>query len=162
IKRLRERGGRHKYDNSMDGTNGSDLNVYANVRFSEIKVDKRRGFSCRMEFTQPPMRRHSENKNSRLQYWNKSRKLMNGSLICLLWPSDNNSSDNADNGPQFSLYFGTVSLRDENLLAQKQHTAVVDISFIDTSIYEIALKEIMKKNSNKQTTGCFMVESTGV
>ncbi|CAG8544268.1 4974_t:CDS:2, partial [Cetraspora pellucida] len=162
IKRLREHGGRHKYDSSADGTNGSDLNVYANVRFSEIKVDKRRGFSCRMEFTQPPMRRHSENKNSRLQYWNKSRKLMNGSLVCLLWPSDKNSSDNANNDPQFSLYFGTVSLRDENLLAQKKLTAVVDISFIDTSIYIIALKDIMKKNSNKQTTGCFMVESTGV
>ncbi|CAG8548421.1 10476_t:CDS:10, partial [Dentiscutata heterogama] len=159
IKKLRERGGRHKYDNSIDGTNGSDLNVYANVQFSEIRVDKRRGFSCRMEFTQPPMRRYSENKQSRVQYRTKSRKLMNGSLVCLLWPSKNESSDN---DPQFSLFFGTVSLRDENLLALKQHTAVIDISFIKTSIYMIALKEIMKKNSNNPTKGCFMVESTGV
>ncbi|CAG8682106.1 24657_t:CDS:10, partial [Gigaspora margarita] len=159
IKRLRERGGRHKYDNSVDGTNGSDLNVYANVQFFEIKVDKRRGFSCRMEFTQPPMRRYSENKQSRLQYWNKSRKLMNGSLVCLLWPSENESSDS---DPQFTLFFGTVAHRDENLLALKQHTAMIDISFIDTSIYIIAMKEIMKKNSNIHTQGCFMVESAGV
>ncbi|CAG8526836.1 2633_t:CDS:10, partial [Gigaspora rosea] len=159
IKKLRERGGRHKYDNSVDGTNGSDLNVYANVQFSEIKVDKRRGFSCRMEFTQPPMRRYSENKQSRLQYWNKSRKLMNGSLVCLLWPSENESSDS---DPQFTLFFGTVSLRDENLLALKQHTAMIDISFIDTSIYIIAMKEIMKKTANTHTKGCFMVESAGV
>ncbi|CAG8550528.1 6058_t:CDS:10 [Dentiscutata erythropus] len=135
IKKLRERGGRHKYDNAMDGTNG------------------------KWNLRNPPMRRYSENKQSRVQYWSKSRKLMNGSLVCLLWPSKNDSSDN---DPQFSLFFGTVSLRDENLLAQKQHTAMIDISFIDTSIYIIALKEIMKKNSNKQTKGCFMVESTGV
>ncbi|CAG8513757.1 2001_t:CDS:2 [Scutellospora calospora] len=94
IRRLQERGGRHKYD-GLNGTDGSDL---------QIKVDKRRGFSCRMEFTQK---------------------------------------------------INKVDCKDKNV-------ALVDISFINTSIYIIAMKEIMKKKSNNRTTGCFMVESTGV
>ncbi|CAG8719623.1 4995_t:CDS:10, partial [Gigaspora margarita] len=158
IKKLQEHGGRHKYENK-EGMDGGDLNVYANVHFSDVKVDQKRGFSCRMGFTQPPMRRNSGN---RQQYWNKSGKLMNGSLVCLLWPSENRSPNN---DLQFSLFFGTVSSRDEKLLSRDQHIALIDISFIDSLIYQLALNEIKKKNSggsNEPTTRCFMVESTGV
>ncbi|CAG8532918.1 23815_t:CDS:10 [Gigaspora margarita] len=161
IKKLQEHGGRHKYENK-EGMEGGDLNVYANVHFSVVKVDKRRGFYCRLGFTQPPMRCHSESKEGRLQYWDKSRKLLTGSLVCLLWPSENSS---LNNGLQFSLFFGTVVLRDEHLLSQNQNIAFIDISFIDSEIYQIALKEINKKffnDSNEQKTGCFMVESIGV
>ncbi|CAG8471028.1 5060_t:CDS:10 [Dentiscutata erythropus] len=155
IKKLQEHGGRHKYEDKK-GMEGGDLNVYANVHFSAVKINKRRGFSCQMGFTQPPMRRNS---GSRLQYWNKSGKLMNGSLVCLLWPSGNNSPNSS---LQFSLFFGTVSLRDEKLLSRNQHIALIDISFIDSQIYQIALEEVKKKNFSEQTAGCFMVESTGV
>ncbi|CAG8508580.1 12330_t:CDS:10 [Dentiscutata erythropus] len=158
IKRLQEHGGRHKYEDK-EGMEGGDLNVYANVHFSDIKFNQRQGFSCQMSFTQPPMRRHSGSKQDRLQYWKKSGKLMNGSLVCLLWPSGNNSPNS---GLQFSLFFGTVSFRDENLLSQDQQIALIDISFIDSRTYQIALEEIKRKNFSKQTAGCFMVESTGV
>ncbi|CAG8476927.1 30534_t:CDS:10 [Gigaspora margarita] len=147
IKRLQGHGGRHKYE----GMEGGDLNVYANVHFSDVNVDKRRGFYCRMGFTQPPMQRNS---GSRQQYWNKSGKLMNGSLVCLLWPSENNSPNN-----------NLHAFRDEKLLPRDQHIALIDISFIDSLIYQLALKEINKTNSggsNKQMKRCFMVESTGV
>ncbi|CAG8473184.1 15643_t:CDS:10 [Racocetra fulgida] len=100
----KEHGGKHKYDDKGD-MDGGDLNVYANVHFSEINVDLRRGFSCRMGFTQPKMRRNLDSKQ-----------------------------------------------------------ALVDINFIDSLVYQIALKEIKKQNSgnsNEQTTGCFMVESIG-
>ncbi|CAG8665908.1 19931_t:CDS:10, partial [Gigaspora rosea] len=141
IKRLQEHGGRHKYE-SKEGMEGGDLNVYANVHFSVVKVENRR--------------------EDRLQYWDKSKKLLTGSLVCLLWPSENSSPND---GLQFSLFFGTVVLRDEDLLSQNQNIAFIDISFIDSEIYQIALKEINKKNfndSSEQKTGCFMVESIGV
>ncbi|CAG8733158.1 20730_t:CDS:2, partial [Racocetra persica] len=160
FQKLQEHGGKHKYDDK-EGMDGGDLNVYANVHFSDINVNLRRGFSCRMGFTQPKMRRNLDSKQGRSQYWNKSSKLMNGSLVCLLWPSENSSpNDNI----QFSLFFGTVLSRDEDLLSRNQHVALVDISFIDSLVYRIALEEIKKKNSgnpNEQTTRCFMVESIG-
>ncbi|CAG8850749.1 44923_t:CDS:2, partial [Gigaspora margarita] len=43
-------------------------------------------------------------------------------------------NESSDSDPQFTLFFGTVSLRDENLLALKQYTAMIDIKTLPSNL----------------------------
>ncbi|CAG8561182.1 11716_t:CDS:10, partial [Acaulospora morrowiae] len=150
IQKLKTQGGRYG--------NNRDLNVYTNVEFSEIVIDKHKGFSCRIAFT-PPISKQTA--RERKAYWGKVRRLMHGNLVCLLWPNE----DAYDNGKKtisakdYSLYFGTVASRNEDMLAEE--SAKIDINFIDVAIYSIAIKDILSKHSsNKIVKHRFMIEST--
>ena len=106
LRKFQERGGRYKYES---GQENGDLYVYSNARFSEITVDKRRGFSCRISFTGPKNTGRTE--RERIFYWQRSKKLMNGNLVCFLWPTENDSTNhnnhnNVPNATQYSLFFG--------------------------------------------------------
>ena len=84
LRKYKEIGGKYKFDNGQD--NG-DLFIYPKARFVGIAVDKRRGFSCRVAFAAP--KNIGKSVKERTLYWKKhSKKLMNGTLICLLWPED--------------------------------------------------------------------------
>ncbi|CAG8498535.1 6255_t:CDS:10, partial [Acaulospora morrowiae] len=150
IQRLKTQGGRY-------GDN-RDLNVYTNVEFSEIVVDKHKGFSCRIAFT-PPISKQTA--GERKAYWGKVKRLMHGNLVCLLWPNEN-AYDNGNktiSAKDYSLYFGTVASRNEDMLAEE--SAKIDINFIDVTIYSIAIKDILSKHSsNKIVKHRFMIEST--
>ncbi|CAG8640251.1 1615_t:CDS:10 [Funneliformis mosseae] len=162
IKKFREVGGRYRYNSGQD--NG-DLYIYPNVRFAGITVDKRRGFSCRIAFTGP--KNVGRTKGDRIVYWQRSKKLMNGNLVCLLWPTENtalvNNKNNIPNATQYSLFFGVIVQRDEKLLAKYDDRVEIEINFSDATVYPLALNDISsQKNQNMVKTSRFMVESTGV
>ncbi|PKC68583.1 hypothetical protein RhiirA1_534115 [Rhizophagus irregularis] len=161
VKKLREEGGRFRYDK---GDISGDLNVYANIRFVSINVHKYRGFISRVAFT-PPKIRSAKDEKYRLQYWERSRKLMNGSLICVLWQNENgNSLNNNETNPTptYSLYFGVVVEKNERLLSRFETEAMIDIHFIESSIYPIVLEDISMGRNHPARVKRFMVESTGV
>ncbi len=160
------------------------LQIYNNIEFFDITCDSRRGFAYTLRFS-PPKIRGARNERDRMAYWKKSKRLLNGSLITLLLPNsdskrknpnftndNNNSSNNTpfkNNSDMFSVYFGVVVLRNEEFLGKNADSAYINVSFNDSSIYPIALNEILKshnKNNNMTTEQSiekrFLVESTGV
>ena len=104
IAKLLDKGGRFKSDKG--NRSGGDLNVYTNVKFKEIQVNKNRGFLVRVGFKQP---KAIKTKEQRQFYWERSRKLMHGSLICVLWANDYEEDQEITSSKNaFSLYFGGV------------------------------------------------------
>ncbi|GBC01063.1 hypothetical protein RclHR1_04050006 [Rhizophagus clarus] len=161
LKKVQERGGRFSYS---DGINeNGDLQVYTNVQFANISCDRRKGFACTIRFTPP--RSSAKNEKGRKEYWEKSKKLLTGSLVTIILPNPNpkrvNSYTTTNVSDLYSLYFGVVVSRDEKALSKDENFSEIDINFIDPLIYPIALSEIsnFKKNSSEKR---FMVESTGV
>ncbi|RIA86082.1 hypothetical protein C1645_780424 [Glomus cerebriforme] len=159
VKKLREEGGRFRYDK---GDISGDLNVYANIRFVSINVHKYRGFISRVAFTPPKIKSAKDEKN-RLHYWERSKKLMSGSLICVLWQNENSLNNNETNPmPTHSLYFGVVVEKNEKLLSRYETEAMIDVHFIESSIYPIVLEDISMGRNHPARIKRFMVESTGV
>ncbi|CAB4399021.1 unnamed protein product [Rhizophagus irregularis] len=164
LKNIQEKGGRFRYDNT------GDLQVYTGIQFVDIACDKRKGFSCTLRFT-PPNIRSASNLEGRIEYWRKCKKLQIGSLVTLLLPnqdiiqaqSNNFVNGNISNSDLYSLYFGVVVTRKEEDLAGYDR-ATIGINFIDSSIYPIALDEILNydKITEKSLEKRFMLESTGV
>ncbi|RIA89999.1 hypothetical protein C1645_805971 [Glomus cerebriforme] len=174
LKRIQEKGGRFKYNNGI--TDNGDLQVYTHIQFIRIDCDRRKGFSCTLRFT-PPSFRNSQNPRGRKEYWEKSKKLLTGSLVAILLPNPNsirsqssNSANSSNNimsiskSDLYSIYFGVISSRDEISLSRYEDFAEINISFIDTSIYPVALNEISNfdKITKQSLEKRFMVESTGV
>ncbi|CAB4484431.1 unnamed protein product [Rhizophagus irregularis] len=172
LKKIQDGGGRFSYNNGVN-ENG-DLQVYTNIRFANIICDKRKGFACTIRFTPP--RISAKNARGRREYWERSKRLLTGSLITLILPNPNpkkvDSDDSTNNNINtsisnfdfYSLYFGVVISRDEVALSRDENSASIDIHFIDPSIYPIALSEIINYNKTRKESleKRFMVESTGV
>jgi hypothetical protein len=167
LKKIQEGGGRFSYNNGVN-ENG-DLQVYTNIRFANIICDKRKGFACTIRFTPP--RISARDARGRREYWERSKRLLTGSLITLILPNsslkkddDDNNTTSISNSDLYSLYFGVVVSRDEVALSRDEYSAEIDINFIDPSIYPIALSEISNFNKTKKRSleKRFMVESTGV
>ncbi|GBC28104.1 uncharacterized protein OCT59_008525 [Rhizophagus irregularis] len=164
LKNIQEKGGRFRYDNT------SDLQVYTGIQFVDIVCNRRKGFSCTLRFT-PLNVRSARNLEGRIEYWRKCKKLQVGSLVTLLLPnrdiiqaqSNNFVNGNVNNSDLYSLYFGVVVTRKEEDLADYDH-ATIGINFIDSSIYPIALDEILNRDkiTKKSLEKRFMLESTGV
>jgi hypothetical protein len=161
LKKIQERGGRFSYNNGVN-ENG-DLQVYTNIQFANISCDRRKGFACTIRFTPP--RSSAKDAKARREYWEKSKRLITGSLVTIILPNPNpkkvNSKTTVSNSDLYSLYFGVVVSRDEKALSKDESFSEIDINFIDPSIYPIALSEI--SNFTQSSPGKrFMVESTGV
>ncbi|GBC02767.1 hypothetical protein RclHR1_04800007 [Rhizophagus clarus] len=161
LKNIQEKGGKFRYDKS------NDLQVYTGIQFVDIVCDKRKGFSCTIKFT-PPNIRSARNLEDRIEHWKKCKKLQVGNLVSLLLPNRNiiqaQSNNFGTNDSSFySIYFGVVVQRDERNLAGYDR-ATIGINFIDSSIYPIALDEILNydKITKKSLEKRFMLESTGV
>ncbi|PKC62485.1 P-loop containing nucleoside triphosphate hydrolase protein [Rhizophagus irregularis] len=172
FKKIQEEGGRFSYNNGV--SENGDLQVYTNIHFTNISCDRRKGFACTISFTPPRISTKSE--KGRREYWEKSRRLLTGSLVTLILPNPNpkkvnsddstnsNASTSISNIDLYSLYFGVVVSRDEKALSSKENSAEIDIDFIDPSIYPIALSEFSEysKTKKRPLEKRFMVESTGV
>ncbi|CAG8553649.1 12048_t:CDS:2, partial [Funneliformis mosseae] len=158
FKKLREEGGRFRYDK---GDISGDLNVYPNIRFVSINVNRYRGFISRVAFT-PPKIKSAKDEKQRLHYWERSRKLMSGSLICVLWQNKVNEDSDPNSSQTYSLYFGVVVEKNEKRLSRFETEAMIDIHFIESSIYPIVLEDISMGRDHPSRPKRFMVESTGV
>ncbi|RHZ83153.1 hypothetical protein Glove_99g360 [Diversispora epigaea] len=161
IEKYKKSGGRFKCENS----DGGDLNVYPNIHFTEVIADKNNGFFFRVAFTPPSTRMSTKTAKDRKLYWQKAKKLGYGNLVCLLWPNEDIhnyvGNPNSAISSKYSIYFGTIAHRDENILSQNQEFAEIGINFIDSSLYKTAMKDISFKYKNKRDIGYrFLVEST--
>ncbi|CAG8587545.1 4956_t:CDS:10, partial [Diversispora eburnea] len=135
--------------------------------FRTIIADKNNGFYFRVAFTPPSTRMSTKSVTDRKMYWQKAKKLGYGNLVCLLWPNEDIhnyvGNSNSAISSKYSIYFGTIAHRDENILAKNQEFAEIGINFIDASLYTTAMKDISfrHKNKNKRDIGYrFLVEST--
>jgi hypothetical protein len=170
LKKIQDRGGRFSYS---DGTNKNcDLQVYTNIQFADISCDRKKGFVCTIKFT-PPIT-SAKDATGRKEYWERSKKLLTGSLVTLILPNPNSKKVNSNNSTinnnnattvndfdLYSLYFGVVATRDLKALSEDEDFAEIVINFIDSSIYPIVLSET--SNFTQSSPGKrFMVESTGV
>ncbi|PKC03010.1 hypothetical protein RhiirA5_452565 [Rhizophagus irregularis] len=157
LKKIQDKGGRFSYN---DGTNRNcDLQVYTNIQFADISCDRKRGFACTIRFT-PPIT-SAKDAIGRKEYWERSKKILVGSLVTLILPNQKLKPTSINKFDFYSLYFGVIVTRDLNALSKDEHSAEIVINFIDPSIYPIALSEIsnFRKGSLEKR---FMVESTGV
>ncbi|CAH1761849.1 12644_t:CDS:10 [Entrophospora sp. SA101] len=139
LKRFRENGRFKDENNKIDS---GDLHLYNDIKFTNINVDKKRGLLCKVAFQQPRMR-SARTEKDRQQYWEKSQKLMNGSLVCLIWPMDDvtmlnrvttriNEIDNQEPvNNKYELFFGTVATRNEKAMAKDKNICEVEIEFMD-------------------------------
>lgn len=156
LEKLRKGGGKFKNE-KLDG---GDLFVFSNVRFTEIEADVKNGIFLRVSFTQPSAK--TKTAKDRKGYWRKSNKLGLWNLVCLLWPKEGYLHRGSSIESKYSIYFGTVVHRDEDLLSKDESHAVIGINFIDSSLYSIAKKEILSRNLKKENNkgDRFLVEST--
>ncbi|CAG8568516.1 1267_t:CDS:10 [Funneliformis mosseae] len=143
LMKIQKDGGKFKYENG-------DIQIYVRIQFVEIVCDRRNGLVCTLRFD--PKYRKAKNEKERKEFWEKSKRLMNGSLVCLLLPKSNKG---------YSLYFGVVISRNDKSLAKNADYAEIGINFMDPSIYTVALAEI-SKSDKISLENRFMVESTGV
>ncbi|CAG8664764.1 859_t:CDS:1, partial [Diversispora eburnea] len=145
-------GGRYKSENS----DGGDLTVYPNIHFTEVIADSHKGFFFRVAFTPPSTKMTTRTERDRKDYWKKAKKLGNGNLVCLLLPNEdiNNYIGNSNSiSSKYSLYFGTIVNRDEHILARNKEFAEIGINFIDTSLYPVAIKDILLRHKNNREIG---------
>ncbi|EXX71059.1 uncharacterized protein OCT59_017734 [Rhizophagus irregularis] len=158
LKKMQDEGGRYT------GNDNSDLYVYPYIQFVNIICDRKKGFACTLRFT-PPKIRDAKDEFERREYWEKCKRLLTGNLVILLLPSRRAQLNNFTNSEGlYSIYFGIVASRDEKILAKYDDHAEIDISFIDSSIYSIALNEISNydriiRNSLEKR---FLIESTSI
>ncbi|GBB88735.1 hypothetical protein RclHR1_15310002 [Rhizophagus clarus] len=165
LKKVQNGGGRFSYN---DGTNeNGDLNVYTNIQFANITCDRKKGYACTILFTPPKI--SARGVRGRREYWEKSKRLLNGSLVTIILPNPDSKGRDSKNSSisksdLYLLYFGIVIFRDERALSRDENCAEIDINFIDPSIYPIALNEISNFDKTKKISlkNRFMVESTGV
>ncbi|GBB94416.1 hypothetical protein RclHR1_02350015 [Rhizophagus clarus] len=165
LKKVQDLGGRFSYN---DGSNeNSDLQVYTNVQFANITSGLRKGFACTLRFTPP--RISAKGVKGRREFWERSKRLLNNSLVAVILPNPNPQKTDPDttsisNSDLYLLYFGVVVTRDEKALSKDENFAEIEVNFIDPSIYSIALEDISNFNKSKKTSSKnrFMVESTGV
>ncbi|CAG8485482.1 12101_t:CDS:10 [Funneliformis mosseae] len=136
------------------------LHVYTDPQFISITFDKRKGLVYTLRFTPPKIRNKHNNVRDRQAFWEKSKRLLTGSLVTLLLPNPNAQSIS----DRYSVYFGVVASRDERDLARNLEYSDIGINFVDLSIYPIALDEILNphKVTEKSLEQRFMVECTGV
>ncbi|CAB4391624.1 unnamed protein product [Rhizophagus irregularis] len=146
--------------------NNSDLQVYANVEFTNIGCNRRNGLFCTLKITPTPRKRKT--------YWQNSKRLLSGNLVALLLPNPNfkqSPSDINGNIPMsdselYSIYFGVIISRGE---ITDEHIRI-HINFDDSSIYPIALNKVSKfRNSimendlnNSTKEKIYIVESTNI
>jgi hypothetical protein len=158
LRKIQEEGGRYS------GSNNGDLYVYPYIQFVNIICDRRKGFACTIRFT-PPKIQNAKDEFDRREYWEKCKRLLTGNLVVLLLPSRRAQLNNFSNIESlYSIYFGIVTSRDEKILSKYDDHAEIDINFIDSSIYPIALNEIsnydrITKNSLEKR---FLLESTNI
>ncbi|CAB5216785.1 unnamed protein product [Rhizophagus irregularis] len=154
FKNIQQEGGRFTYDGGI--TDNGDLQVYTYVQFINITCDRRKGLAYTMRFTFPKIR-GAKDEFERKEYWEKSKRLLTGNLVALLLPSKRFENN-------YSIYFGIVTSRDEKILAKYDDRADIDISFVDPSIYSIALNEISNYDriTDQSLEKRFLVESTSI
>lgn len=132
---LSKRGGWYKsFD---DGVDSIIFAVYTGVRFTSIGS---RGASVCAEIDTPPGRARSSHSGERLSFW-EHKKLMNGSLIALVWKS----------GGEVSIHLGTVASSADDLKAsakQKRDTVAIQLSFFDPGTELRILQELKHKNES--------------
>lgn len=114
--------------------------VYTNITFSPLTLD-RRGVSCVLNFDAPPFRgARSQHPNERSSYWESAtkKKLMQGSLIALIWGTSRSDT---------KVYLGIVVSSSRDLAASAADNneplrLTVKISFMDPEVEIRALEEI--------------------
>ncbi|GBB94408.1 hypothetical protein RclHR1_02350007 [Rhizophagus clarus] len=157
LRKIQEEGGRYS-------ENDSDLYVYPYIQFVNIICDRRKGFACTIRFT-PPKIRGAKDESDRKEYWEKSKRLLTGNLVILLLPSIRAQLNNLTNNEGlYSVYFGIITSRDEKALSKYDDHAEIDVSFIDSSIYPIALNEISNYDriTKRSLEKRFLIESTSI
>ncbi|RHZ77953.1 hypothetical protein Glove_168g248 [Diversispora epigaea] len=160
IDNYKKSGGRYKSD-------GGDLNVYPNIHFTEVIADSRNGFFFRVAFTPPSTKMSTQTLEDRKNYWRKTKKLINGNLVCLLWPNEDINdyvgNSNSTIASKYSIYFGIIADRDEYSLTKDIEFAKIGINFIDTKLHPIAIKDIsFKHKNNREISYRFLIESTNL
>src|SRR6266542_4577046 len=96
-KKIQKDGGKFKYNNGIN-ENG-DIQVYVGVQFIKMICDRRKGFVCTIRFATKYNK--AKNEKERREFWERSKKLLTGSFVCLLLHKSSNKE-------LFSLYFGVV------------------------------------------------------
>ncbi|GJP50063.1 hypothetical protein CLOM_g9207 [Closterium sp. NIES-68] len=104
------------------GFSSEDMDVYLlrDVKVLSINTDKRSGVFFLIDFMEPPMPR-GRRAHNRVEFWENTRRLQNGSLVCL-WIRDmqptggHRGQDNTDSGSH-RLVFATITARDTQRLA---------------------------------------------
>ncbi|CAG8622792.1 22327_t:CDS:10, partial [Racocetra persica] len=123
----------------------SSLNVYTNLRFVSCASCDNNIF-CEVAFKPPKMNSEKSNKQDF-----KYKELKRGSLICVIWKRD---------CLKYELYFGEVTKSNESSLNNEE--AIVNICFVDHSIYQIACDDIEKGMEYPDRPRRFMVETPSV
>ncbi|GJP50064.1 hypothetical protein CLOM_g9208 [Closterium sp. NIES-68] len=109
------------------GFSSEDMDVYLlrDVKVLSINTDKRSGVFFLIDFMEPPMPRSRRAARNRVEFWENTRRLQNGSLVCL-WIRDTSSfppgghrgvADPARDLGSHRLVFATITARDTKRLA---------------------------------------------
>lgn len=115
--------------------------VYSNVSFAPLTLD-RRGVSCGVEFDAPPGNgARSPRAAERAAYWEHKKKLMQGSLVALLWKS----------AGEVQVYLGIVTTSSKDLVASVRNNANplrvrISISFFDPQVETRILDDIKRSS----------------
>ncbi|KAF9161285.1 hypothetical protein DFQ26_004686 [Actinomortierella ambigua] len=138
---------------------GADVALYAygNIQFLGTNTERRLQGSIKIAFDQPPQLK-GQNTKQRTTFWERSkRRLMQGSLVCFIFPADEGGLDTGHEGPaKVHLSLGVVSVREASELAKDAKKAAVNITL--TSHDEL---HRFVTASTKGQQDIFMVESMG-
>ncbi|KAF9302798.1 hypothetical protein BGZ74_004840, partial [Mortierella antarctica] len=135
------------------------LNVYGDIQFLGLAVDKHAGCSIEIEFAQPQQILGSKRKGQRAEFWERSKnRLMQGGLVCLVKRGVGLSAGDQDGSTSnFELVLAEVVRRDKGAMSVNEEVARITISLADPLKY-LTLLNSTSKTSSKQW---FLVESPG-
>lgn len=119
--------------------------IYSNVSFAPLTLD-RRGVSCGVEFDAPPGKgARSAKAADRAAYWEHKKKLMQGSLVALLWRS----------AGEVQVYLGIVTSSTKDLVASVRNNTNplrvrISISFFDPWVETRILQEVKHTGGSRR------------
>ncbi|CAI5492240.1 unnamed protein product, partial [Closterium sp. Naga37s-1] len=141
----------------MVGFSSDDMDMYMlqDVRVLSINADKKNGVYFFIDFLEPPISQ-GHHACSRMEFWEHTKRLQNGSLVCL-WIQDIHQ-DNMEAPGRQKLVFATITARDTRRLANQRPQ--IGVQPCQNNRFSAELLELISHDgsANKRV---FMLEAHG-
>ncbi|KAJ3040228.1 hypothetical protein HDV00_011326 [Rhizophlyctis rosea] len=156
------RGGKFAAKDSDAG----DLHVYTNLRisgFKAVRVDRRHGVVLDVTFTPMAYGRRFATVKGRVDYWNRSKRLIFGSLVCMLVDRRRTARRRMSDDAEWShdVIFAIVVGRSPEALGTSEESGTVTLKIIESRFLEGILSSLTSYSQGAANAN-FLLEGTSV
>ncbi|KAJ3289717.1 hypothetical protein HK104_007279 [Borealophlyctis nickersoniae] len=167
LRTLNEQPGQVK-GNGKFRANGSgdaaDLHIYRHVSVAGVGVDKRDGVMIDVRFDPPEYGKRFKDEKGRVEFWKRSKRLMHGGLVCVLWRKEGRQGDVdglEDEEGTHSLIFAVVVGRWPEELGKSASASLIRLKIVESKFFTEMLMSLVRDGQGTGD-GNFLVEASGI